>query len=85
MATFMAIAFSIPVHFLCYIYILYTMAYKLGKRMLDILGAATGAAVFLPLVPVIAVAIKVDSPGPVIVGLPRVSRGKLITINSGPW
>lgn len=39
-------------------------------------GCAVGAIIFLPLMPFIALAIKLDSRGPVFVRLPRVSRGR---------
>ncbi len=42
-----------------------TRAVRFTKRMMDVLGAAIGLAVTLPLYPVIAVAIYLDSPGPI--------------------
>ena len=45
------------------------------KRTLDILMAAVGLALSLPLVPLIAVLIKLDSPGPVVYRQERVGRG----------
>jgi len=50
------------------------------KRLLDILGAFFGLLIILPLVPFIAIAIKLDSAGPVLVKLPRVSAGRLIGV-----
>ncbi len=37
----------------------------IGKRLLDIVGASLGILALLPLLPIIAVAIKLTSPGPV--------------------
>ncbi|MBI2604210.1 MAG: sugar transferase [Candidatus Harrisonbacteria bacterium] len=56
------------------------MPYKTIKRGLDVLGAALGLALIAPLVPLIALAIKLESRGPVFVRLPRVSGGKIIYV-----
>ncbi len=45
---------------------------------MDILGAILGITVMAILYPLIALAIKLDSPGPVIIGLSRISSGKPI-------
>jgi len=39
--------------------------YRVGKRVMDICGAAVGLALTVPMYPLIALAIKLDSPGPV--------------------
>jgi len=49
--------------------------YPLMKRALDVIGALIGLAVFLPLLPFIALAIKLDSPGPVFLWQTRVGKG----------
>lgn len=43
--------------------------------MMDLTLSAAAAAVFLPFLPFIAIAIKVDSPGPVFARCERISRG----------
>ena len=50
------------------------------RRILDILGASLGLLAMAPLAPFIALAIKLNSRGPVIVKLPRVSGGKVIKV-----
>lgn len=50
------------------------------KRILDVLGASIGLLLMAPVVPLIALAIKLDSAGPVFVRLPRVSGGREIFI-----
>jgi lipopolysaccharide/colanic/teichoic acid biosynthesis glycosyltransferase len=45
-----------------------------GKRLLDIFGAAIGLSLTLPLFPIIAIIIKVDSRGPVFFRQERVGR-----------
>jgi lipopolysaccharide/colanic/teichoic acid biosynthesis glycosyltransferase len=47
---------------------------RLAKRAIDVLGAAIGLAVTAPLVPVIAVAIYLDSPGPILFRQRRAGR-----------
>ncbi len=56
------------------------MPYQLAKRFIDILGSLLGLAMLLPVAPLIALAIKIDSRGPVFVRLPRVSGGRKIFI-----
>lgn len=56
------------------------MLYQIIKRILDILGALLGITVMTALFPFIALAIKIDSEGPVIVALDRISSGKKISV-----
>lgn len=48
---------------------------RLFKRLLDVVGSAIGLLVLSPLLLLMAVAIRVDSHGPVIFSQPRVGRG----------
>lgn len=50
------------------------------KRILDIVGASLGLLAILPFVPLIFAAILWESPGPVLVKLSRVSKGKVIKV-----
>ena len=50
------------------------------KRLIDIAGAAAGLAVTAPLWPFIALAVKLDQKGPVLVKLDRVSSGQTIKV-----
>lgn len=50
-------------------------AYELAKRSLDLLTAAVSAALLSPFLALIAVAIKIDSKGPVLYRGTRVGRG----------
>jgi len=43
-----------------------TMAQRISKRFLDIVISIVGLIIFLPFLPLIAIAIKLDSPGPVL-------------------
>jgi lipopolysaccharide/colanic/teichoic acid biosynthesis glycosyltransferase len=45
------------------------------KRMMDIAGSALGLFLLLPLMAIIAVIIKLDSPGPILFRQERVGRG----------
>ena len=54
--------------------------YRIAKRLLDILGGIIGTLLLILLTPIIGLAIKLESPGPVFVKLDRVSSGKRITI-----
>ena len=47
------------------------MAYDIEKRILDLIIAFTGIIVFLPVMLIIAVAIRLDSPGPIIADMPK--------------
>jgi lipopolysaccharide/colanic/teichoic acid biosynthesis glycosyltransferase len=51
------------------------------RRVLDIIGASIGLLVLAPFVPLIAAAIKLESKGPVIVKLKRVSGGCTIKVH----
>jgi len=53
----------------------------LVKRMMDITGAAVGLVLLSPLMGIVALAVKLDSPGPVLYGSPRWGRfGRRMTI-----
>lgn len=54
--------------------------YKIIKQILDIIGAAIGLLFLILLYPFIAIAIKLDTPGPTIIKLERVSKGKIIKV-----
>ncbi len=56
------------------------MNYPLWKKLTDILGAILAILIALPLFPIVAIAIKADSNGPVFVKLERVSNGKTIMV-----
>lgn len=56
------------------------MIHAFLKRILDITGASLGLLAVSPFVPFIAAAILWESPGPVVVKLSRVSRGKVIKV-----
>ena len=45
------------------------------KRLFDILGALVGLALALPIMPLLALGIKLDSPGPILIAVPRVGKG----------
>ncbi len=49
--------------------------YPLAKRALDIIGATVGLFIFVLLLPLIALAIKLDSPGPIFYTQERVGKG----------
>lgn len=44
---------------------LFLQRVSIGKRTVDVIGAAVGLLVLLPLLPLVALAIKLNSPGPV--------------------
>jgi len=52
--------------------------YPAWKRMMDLTLSTAAAAFFLPFLPFIAIAIKIDSPGPVFARCERISRGEKI-------
>ncbi len=55
--------------------------YALAKRLMDIVLAALALLVSAPIIGVAAIAIKLDSPGPVFFGHPRVGwRGRPFTV-----
>lgn len=57
------------------------MFYQQGaKRAIDIAGALIGLLLLLPFIPIVGLAIKLDSSGPIFVALPRVSRGRVVRI-----
>ena len=56
------------------------MTYPIWKRAVDIFGALAGLLLIAPLVPLRAIAIKLNSSGGVFVKLDRVSEGKLIKV-----
>lgn len=56
------------------------MSYQSIKRITDIVGAILGITIMLLLLPLIAIAIKLDSRGPVFAKLDRISRGKMIKV-----
>lgn len=56
------------------------MNYPIWKRFSDIFGSFIGIAVILPFAPFIALAIKFQDGGPVLVKLPRVSEGREIFV-----
>lgn len=56
------------------------MRYEYTKRILDIIGSVLGLAVIAPFTPLIALAIKLDSRGPVFVRIERVSAGKTVKV-----
>lgn len=49
--------------------------YRSAKRLMDVIGATLGLLLFLPFLPFIALAIRLDSPGPVFYRQKRVGRG----------
>jgi lipopolysaccharide/colanic/teichoic acid biosynthesis glycosyltransferase len=55
------------------------MSYQIIKRIVDILGAILGITIILPFLPFIALAIKLDSRGPVFIKLDRISQGDTVT------
>ena len=56
------------------------MPYPLWKRFLDLAGATVGLLFISPFVPLIGLAIKFETRGPVIIGLERISGGKSIIV-----
>lgn len=58
------------------------MFYEIGKRIIDFVGAIVLGALFLPVCLITAIAIKLDSPGPVLADTPeRVGRnGRLFKL-----
>ena len=56
------------------------MTYQITKRILDTLGASLGLLLISPLIPLIALAIKLESKGPVLVKLDRLSHGKTVKV-----
>ncbi len=58
----------------------YSTGYPEFKRGLDIFGGIAGVALFSLLYPVIGLLIKLDTKGPILVKLDRISRGKTIRL-----
>ena len=56
------------------------MRYPLWKRLFDVLSSILGLLLLLPFVPLIALAIKLDSPGPVFEKLERISSNRVIRV-----
>lgn len=56
------------------------MNYPLWKRALDVFGSLVGIIIIIPLFPFIALAIKLQDGGTVLVKLPRVSEGREIYV-----
>ncbi|MDP3953701.1 MAG: sugar transferase [bacterium] len=56
------------------------MKYPLWKRIFDFLGSLLGLLFIAPFVPFIALAIKIDSRGPIIVKLERISEGRRVRV-----
>jgi lipopolysaccharide/colanic/teichoic acid biosynthesis glycosyltransferase len=56
------------------------MRYPLWKRMFDVVGSIFGCAVVLPFAPIIALAIKLDSRGPVLERIDRMSDGRVVRV-----
>lgn len=56
---------------------------RIAKRAVDMIGAAIGLAVSAPLVPIIAIAIYLDSPGPIFFRQRRAGRLKRISNENG--
>lgn len=52
--------------------------YFIVKRSMDIIGSLIGLVFVFIAYPLIALIIRLDSPGPALIKLPRVSRGKMI-------
>ena len=56
---------------------------RLAKRAIDVAGATLGLALTAPLMPIIAAAIYIDSPGPVLFRQRRAGSLKSVTTNNG--
>lgn len=50
------------------------------RRLVDIIGSGVGLVLMAPFMPIISAAIKIESRGPAIIKLDRVSRGKKIQV-----
>ncbi|MDD5099264.1 MAG: sugar transferase [Candidatus Colwellbacteria bacterium] len=57
-----------------------SLSYPFWKRLIDVTGGIAGIVFFLPFFPIIALAIKIDSKGPVFVKLDRISSGRTIKV-----
>lgn len=56
------------------------LMYSIIKTVIDIIGSIMGLLIFAIFYPFITLAIKLDSPGPTIIKLERVSKGKIIKV-----
>jgi lipopolysaccharide/colanic/teichoic acid biosynthesis glycosyltransferase len=56
---------------------------RIAKRAIDMLGGAVGLALTAPLMPVIAAAIYLDSPGPILFRQRRAGSLKQISSENG--
>jgi lipopolysaccharide/colanic/teichoic acid biosynthesis glycosyltransferase len=56
---------------------------RIAKRAIDVMGAAVGLAIAAPLIPLIAAAIYVDSPGPILFRQRRAGSLRSITNRNG--
>jgi len=56
------------------------MKYQKLKRTIDIIGSAFGLILFILLYLILVIPIKLDSKGPVVISLKRVSNGRLINL-----
>jgi len=56
------------------------MLFKIIKRIIDIIGSFIGLIILLPFFPFIALAIKINSKGPVLIKLDRISEGKIVGV-----
>ncbi|MFH1188771.1 MAG: sugar transferase [bacterium] len=56
------------------------MSYPKWKRVFDVVGAFVGLIIIVPFVPFIALAIKIETQGPVIVKLGRISEGRRVEV-----
>lgn len=50
------------------------MTYRISKRVIDLFGSIIGLVLFSPVFLIVAIIIKIDSPGPVIFSQERVSK-----------
>lgn len=56
------------------------MSYPVWKRFMDVFGSILGIVIAIPFLPFIALAIKLDTPGPIFVKLDRISAGRVIRV-----
>lgn len=56
------------------------MIFKILKRVVDIIGSIVSLIILLPFFPFIALAIKINSKGPILIKLDRVSEGRIIKV-----
>ena len=59
---------------------MYPNSKEMVKRIIDIMGSIIGLILISPLIPLIALVIKLDSDGPTFVKLERVSMGKIFKL-----